>query len=450
MPEADARPRSSLAHPPLVAYVLKAYPRASEPFIISEIHRLEHLGLPLRLFATKPAEPDDRVPRHAMVDAIAAAPEFLRPTGSVTATPLVPWLRTHLPAFRPALARVARRHPLGFVRVVGRLVRELERARRGAAGSRLRRSCVREFLHAVDLVDRLSATPSVRHLHAHYAHGATTVAWFASTITGLSFSFTGHAKDLYSHTANPAGGLKRKLDAARFALTCTESNRRMLEALSPGARVHCVYHGLNADFSELLRRHRRLPGEARAFRVLGVGRLVRKKGFDLLVEAAARVTRCGLPIDVRIIGSDGDHAATVRQLVKARGLEGVVTLVGPLDQRGLVEEYHRAQLFCLPCRVLEDGDRDGLPNVLMEAMACGTPVLTTGVSGIPEMVRHEENGLVVPADDVDALAEALTRAAREPLLLRRLGEAAQRTARERFDGDALARRLAALFEEAVA
>lgn len=446
----DPRPTPpATGAPPRIAYVLKAYPRASEPFILSEIHRLEALGVPLRLFATKPAEAYDRLPRHEVIDRIQAVPEYLTPTHSTSDVPLRHWLGSHWPLFAPAARRVAARHPVGVARALAGLALELARSRRSRSG-RMRRTYVREFLHAVELVDRLRATPTVRHLHAHYAHGATTVAWFASRIGGCSFSFTGHAKDLYNDVANPGGVLRRKLDSARFALTCTESNRRMLQTLVPASRVHCVYHGINADFARLLERRQAPPREHRCFRVLGVGRMVRKKGFDLLIEAAARLVGEGLAIEVALIGGEGDEAPAIRDLIQARGLTHVVSLSGPRQQRELFDEYHRAHLFCLPCRVLADGDRDGIPNVLMEAMACGTPVLTTAVSGIPEMVQHGRNGLLVPPDDVDALAAALRRAHADRDALARWGEDARRTAAERFDGERLARQLAHLLLEAVA
>lgn len=451
MREPSSRHRTTAGTPsaPRIAYVLKAYPRASEPFILSEIHRLETLGVPLRLFATKQAEAYDRLPHHPVIDRIQAVPEFLSATTSTSEGTVGRWLRGHWPLFAHAVRRVSLRHPLGTLRAFTSLAVELMRSRWARRG-RIRRTYIREFLHAIELVDRLHDTPSVRHLHAHYAHGATTVAWFASRITGCSFSFTGHAKDLYNDNANPGNVLRRKLGSARFALTCTEANQQMLRALAPHSTVHCVYHGLNADFAELLRHRQPTPRQHRCFRVLSVGRFVRKKGFDLLIEAVARLTREGVPIEVTIIGGDGDHGVEIRELIRDRGLADVVSLGGPRAQRELFDEYHRAHVFCLPCRVLEDGDRDGIPNVLMEAMACGTPVLSTNISGIPEMVRHGENGWLVPPDDVDALTAALRLAHRDRSLLHRLGDEARRTAAQRFDGDQLARRLATLFEEAVA
>jgi glycosyltransferase involved in cell wall biosynthesis len=433
---------------PWLAYVLKAYPRASEPFILSEIYRLEALGIPLRLFATKPAEAADTLPRHKVVDLIRATPEFLTPTASVSSMAPGPWLRTHLPRFAPALRRVALRHPVGMARALATLGVELERSRRSAG--RIKRAFLREFLHAVELVDRLHDTPEVRHLHAHYAHGATTIAWFASRITGLPFSFTGHAKDIYADSSNAEGVLRRKLEAARFAVTCTGTNLQMLREVAPAARVHCLYHGLNTDFSALLHTAPATTKPVDRFRILAVGRLVRKKGFDILIEAAAQLRDEQVPFEVVIVGNEGDHADEIRRLIAARDLGAQVSLVGPQNQARLFEEYHRAHVFCLPCRVLEDGDRDGIPNVLMEAMACGTPVVTTDVSGIPEVVRHESNGLLVASENTPALAAALSRASRDRALMQTMAAAARQTARDAFDGDRLADRLAALFQESVA
>jgi glycosyltransferase involved in cell wall biosynthesis len=434
---------------PRLAYVLKAYPRASEPFILSEIQRLEELGLALRLFATKPAEANDSVPRHPVVDRIRARPEFLTPTASVSEGSLLPWLRAHGPLFWPAWRRVALRHPAGMLRALATLGLELDRSRRRPSAS-IKRSYVREFLHAVELVDRLRTTPSVRHLHAHYAHGATTVAWFAACLTGMTFSFTGHAKDIYAVTSNTEGALRRKLDSAHFAVTCTAANQKMLQTVAPSATIHCCYHGLNADFSRLLRLRPPPERQTGRFRILAVGRLVRKKGFDVLVEAAALLRREAVGCEIVIIGSDGDHAQEIRRLIADRGLTDCVSLSGPQDQAGLFDEYHRAHVFCLPCRVLQDGDRDGIPNVLMEAMACGTPVVTTDVSGIPELVHHEVNGFLVPPDNPRALAAALARAQADPSLMSRMSRAARTTVREGFDGEYQARRLAELFLETVA
>jgi glycosyltransferase involved in cell wall biosynthesis len=267
------------------------------------------------------------------------------------------------------------------------------------------------------------------------------VTWLASTITGLPFSFTGHAKDIYTEELNPAGLLRRKMDAATFVVTCTEANRRHLSSLGSRTPVHVLYHGLNADFEPLVatgaRRRRSGP-----VRLLAVGRLVRKKGLDTLVDACALLRDRGLDFEAVIAGETGESEQEVRDRVAAGGLEGRVTLLGPLTQDALFEEYQRASVFALPCRVLEDGDRDGIPNVLMEAMACGVPVVTTGVSGITELVRDGENGLIVEPDRPGDLADALHRLVKDPGLAHQLAEQGRRTVAERFDAATTAGQMA--------
>jgi hypothetical protein len=233
-----------MTEPQTVAYVLKGYPRRSEIFIASEIHRLERLGVRLRLFVLKPA---DEVQHHPVVDRVEAEPVYLPATTSLTASKALPWLRANLGAFVPALRRVAARHPWTMTRAAGRAIAQSVRARRGF-WAWPRKLYLKEFLLAVALADQLDAAGDVRHLHAHFAHGSATVAWLAATITHIPFSFTGHAKDVYSPSLNPAGLLRRKMAAAEFVVTCTAANRTHLRRLSGDTPVHLAYHGLNADF----------------------------------------------------------------------------------------------------------------------------------------------------------------------------------------------------------
>jgi glycosyltransferase involved in cell wall biosynthesis len=178
--------------------------------------------------------------------------------------------------------------------------------------------------------------------------------------------------------------------------------------------------------------------------MLGVGRLVEKKGFDTLVEACAVLRRAGIPFEATIAGPDGPHGEAVRKRIARHGLGDAIHVAGPMSQEQLFDEYARADAFCLPCRIVGT-DRDGIPNVLVEAMACGTPVISTNISGIPELVSDAVNGLLVPPDDPVALADALRRLHDDRELARRLGASARATVLTRFDGDRFAERLAALF-----
>lgn len=426
-----------------IAYVLKGFPRLSETFIASEIYRLERQGLPLRLFVMKPTE---ETVRHPMVDRIQAIPEYLPSAGSVSTTPVAQWLALYGSTFFPLLRRVAAHYPPGVSYAASFAFGQGMRARQ-AFWSWPRKIYLKEFFQAVALAERLIQAPRVRHLHAHFCHSATTITWLASMITGLPFSFTAHAKDIYDESLNPAGLLRRKLDAAQFVVTCTEANLQHLRCLGSKTPIHRIYHGVNVDFSQLLARQRiESPSVGKLPCILGVGRRVAKKGFDTLVEACGLLHRRALSFSGVIAGEDGEHGALVRQRIANLGLNDYFRFTGPLGQDQLYQEYRQASVFCLPCRVLDNGDRDGIPNVLMEAMACGLPVVTTNVSGIPELVTHEVNGLLVPPDDPVALAGALARLHRDPLLAQRLGRAAQATVQTHFDGERLAKQLLVLFQ----
>jgi glycosyltransferase involved in cell wall biosynthesis len=433
--------------PGSVAYVLMGYPRVSETFIASELHRVERAGVPTRLFVLKPVEEREQGLRHPVIDAITAEPDYLPDTTSLTA-PLHKWRPRHLKPFAPAIRRVISRRPGALARVAATAFGQAMRDRR-TRFSGPRKVYIKELVQAIGLADRLLAAPDVRHLHAHFAHGTTTVTWHAARIAGLPFSFTGHARDIYSRELQPRDWLRRKLLAARFVVTCTQANVEHLKAIAREADVHLVYHGLNADFAQMVEHAAAPPATNGRLRVLGVGRLVAKKGFDVLVDACAELDRRGVDFEALIVGQDDKHGDVVRDRIQARGLADRVALPGPMGQADLLAQYRRASALAMPCRVLEN-DRDGIPNVLVEAMAAGAPVVATAVSGIPELIAHEENGLLIPPDDPQALADALLRLHGDRALAERVTAAGRATVRERFDGDRLARRLAELFDEAVA
>src|SRR3954451_3916047 len=379
------------------------FPRVSETFIASEIHRVEQAGVPLKLFVIKPIEEREQGHDHPVLDAILARPEYLPDPRGLT-KPLHLWRWRDVREFVPALRRCVRRRPQGVARAVRTAIAQAFRDRRAPlAGPR--KIYIKELVQAITLADALD--PDVRHLHAHFAHGTTTVTWLAACINGLPFSFTGHARDIYAPELNPKGWLKRKLEAARFVVTCTEANVEHLRAIAPRARVHLVYHGLSADFTRLLEESGRpAPGLNGHLRVLGVGRLVAKKGFDTFVDACAVLRERGVPFEALIVGQDDKDGDALRRRIAELGVE--IALPGPVGPADLLDEYRRAGALCMPCRLLPN-DRDGIPNVLVEAMAAGAPVVETNVSGIPELIEDEVNGLLVAPDDPQALADALVR-----------------------------------------
>jgi glycosyltransferase involved in cell wall biosynthesis len=423
--------------PQRVVYVLKGYPRMSELFIASEIWRLERRGIPLRIYVLKPA---DEPTHHSVVDKIETPPAYLPPTTPLSGAALLPWLVRNAGPFVPSVRRYARSHPVRLARAMAVVGAQSVRAHKGW---KPRSIYVKELLEALWIADDLEAAGDARWLHAHFAHGTTTVSWLVSQLLDLPFSFTGHAKDIYRESLNPAGLLARKMRAAQFVVTCTGANVAHLRRIAPEVDVHLAYHGLNADFAELLSSAPPRTEPAR-IRVLSVGTLVRKKGFDVLVEATALLRQRGVDLEVLVAGEDGDECARVRRLVQERGLEDVVRLCGPWSQAELLAQYRRATMFVLACRVDASGDRDGIPNVLVEAMAAGLPVVSTWVSGIPELVLDGVNGLLVPSEDPDALAEAMLRLTKDPDLRERLAAAGAATVASTFDGDVLASRMAGL------
>ncbi len=415
-PLATARPPAGAA----VAYVMNGFPRLSETFIAHEIHQLERAGLALRLYVVKD-EGEAQV--HPVVGAIRAPLVYLPRATSLSGRDLLPWLRENLPAFAAAHARLLARHPL---RYVGTLASALALTWR----HRPRKVFVKEFLQAGEIAAAVLREGDVGHLHGHFCHGVATITWFASRLSGIPFSFTAHAKDIYQAELNPGRLLERKLGAARFVATCTCANAQVLQARhARPEEVHTIYHGLDTDYFSPAPPP---PGDDAPL-VLAVGRHVEKKGFDQLLEACALLQRQGVRLRCVIVGERGSATDALRAQIDRLGLAGTVALHGPVTQERLRETYRGAAVFALPCQVMEDGDRDGFPNVLAEAMAMGVPVVSTAISGIPEMIDDGVHGLLVPPRDAPALAAALRRVLTDDALHRRLARAGRERICERFD-----------------
>ena len=411
-----------------VAYVMNGFPRLSETFIAHEIHQLERLGLDLRLYSVK----DEREPVvHPVVGAIRAPLTYLPEATSLSATTLRQWLRDNAGAFWSAHAEVARRRPLAWLSTLCSALGLAWKHRPLDAESpfALKKVFIKEFLQAGWIAQAVLRAGDVSHLHGHFCHGVATITWFASRLSGLPFSFTAHAKDIYQAELNPGRLLERKLGAARFVATCTCANAQVLRARHPRPDdVHAIYHGLDTDwFSPRLR----LPRDEAPL-LLAVGRLVEKKGFDRLVDACARLRRQGLSFRCVIVGEDGSAGPALREQISDLGLAACVELHPAVTQDRLREIYRGASAFALPCRVMEDGDRDGFPNVLAEAMAMGVPVVSTPISGIPEMIDDGVHGLLVDGSPA-SLAAAIELLLTEPKLHARLAAAARERICERFD-----------------
>lgn len=414
---------------PGVAYILKGYPRTSETFISNEIHLLESLGLRLRIFSVKQLQGQKQ---HAVVDAIRATVDYLPQTGDLAGVSILRWLAENLPKFTASHARLFGKRPLAYLATLSESLFMAFKYRSGLLDMP-RTVFVKEFLQAGYIADAVIRNPNIRHLHAHFCHGSTTIAMYASRVSGIPFSFTAHAKDIYLRELNPGDLLQLKMRRAKFAVTCTGANQQHLDARKASDTiVHRIYHGLDTDLFNPEPR-RQAPAAETPPTILSVGRLVEKKGFDYLVRACGILRDRGVKFNCKIVGGDDVYAETIRRQIQALRLEDRIQLPGAVTQEQLRDIYQQGSVFALPCLVVDNGDRDGIPNVLVEAMAMEMPVISTDISGIPELIKHQVNGLLVAEKDPPAMADAIELLLGDAALRQRLGRAARQTVRKAFD-----------------
>jgi glycosyltransferase involved in cell wall biosynthesis len=416
-----------------IGYILKGYPRTSETFILNEIFWLEQSGLKLSIFSLK--KPESEKP-HRVISQIRANITYLPEAPPGEEAGLLASLKRNLPLFAASNWKLFRRRPLVYLCALVEAVKLSLKYRRS--------NFIKQFLQAGFIALAVLESGRIRHLHAHFCHAATEVAMLASRMCGVPFSFTAHAKDIYRQDMNPGDLLPLKLRRARFAVTCTRANQIYLDRLRPPqTQLHAVYHGL--DLSQFVPS----ANSAKFAKplILSVGRLVEKKGFDVLIEACRLLKDKGYKFQCRIIGGAGTEQAKLKSLIEALKLAEIVTLQPAMTQEELLAEYEQATMFALPCRVLADGDRDGIPNVLVEAMAMKLPVVSTPVSGIPELIENGMNGLLVPSQNPVELAAALEGLLNDAALRIRLGEAARQTVCREFDGQQNVLRLKKLFDQ---
>ena len=393
---------------PTVCYLTKRFPRLSETFILDEILGLEDNGVDLRLFAV--ADPEEATVQPD-VRRVRSTVTYLRSGhgGAGAVRDDLRFVRGHV--------RLLARHPIRWIRTAARLL-----------GPERSPAMARHFLEAGGLaleMDRVGGD----HLHAAFAHGPASTAYYVHLITGRPYSFAAHAKDLYLSTPEI---LAAKIAAASFVLACSHSAAVELRRIAvahggSGAGVVHAPHGVDVD------RFRPGPGGTDPtdgadpdgpVRILAVGRLVPKKGYPTLVAALAALAARGVPFRCRIVGG-GDLRDELAARLATAGIADRVELCGTRTQLEILEEYRSADVFVQASVVTEDGDRDGIPNSVLEAMACGLAVVATEVAGIPEVVADRVTGLLVRPSDPIALADALGEVAGDRGLRAALGERAR-------------------------
>ena len=399
-----------------IAYLLKKFPRLSETFVLNEILGQERLGADVHVFSRRAADDE---PRHPQLSELRAPVEVLPERHELDA-----W--TMLFADEP--------HPEETFAHVGRLVqlaREWEEPR-----------FARLLAEALYLLRRTREL-GIDHLHTHFATDSATVAMMLHELGGPSYSITAHAKDIYRSTVD-VRKLDRLFARAAFVVTVCDANARHLaQRIAPEAqaRVRRLYNGIDLEAFDMA------PSEQREeYHVLSVGRLVEKKGFSVLLDALAELKRRNTRVQATIVG-DGDEREALERRVVELGLSDSVVLAGAWDQARVREIMNRATVFCLPCLIGEDGNRDALPTVLLEALAVGLPVVSTPVTGIPEIVADGRAGELVPERDARATADALERLLGDGDRRRELARRGRERAQELFCARRVAATLNAWFEE---
>ncbi len=408
-----------------LAVVLKGYPRLSETFIAQELLGLERAGLALRLFSLRAPTTDPA--RHPIHEEIAAVvvylPEYLHDEPKRV---LAAWRRQ-------------RRRP-GYRRAKAAFLRDLKRD--------FTRNRMRRFGQALVLADSLPA--GCTRLYAHFLHTPASATRYAAMVAELPWSCSAHAKDIWT---TPEWEKREKLADLDWLVTCTQSGYEHLAGLAvEPERVSMVRHGIDLARFPVWTRH---VGEAdgsagRAVQLLSVGRAVAKKGYDDLLQALA-----DLPADLAWhlthIGG-GSDLSLLKQRTRDLGLDKAITWLGAQPQARVLEAYRAADLFVLASKVAADGDRDGLPNVLMEAQSQGLACLATRLPGIEELIIPEKTGCLVPPAEPQALSAALAGLIRGPERRFALGQAGQARVRAEFDAgpclEGLLRRLGVSSAEA--
>lgn len=407
-------PSASVIEPslskPTIGYVVKRYPRFSETFIVNEILAHEAAGQPVEIFALRSVEES----------------HFQDILGQVRSpvTRLPDKLRS-VETFWQLLLQAQLTLPLAWT-TLGTL--KAENARDVSQAIMLAGACQER---------------GIIHLHAHFGTVSTTVARLAAQLAGITYSFTAHAKDIFFDYDVPQN-LECKLRDASHVVTVSDFNLGFLrDQFGPSAeRVIRIYNGLD------LGRFEYRDPDPDAISLLAVGRLVEKKGFHILVEAIRILADAGKRLRCDIIGT-GPEAQNLQAQIDAGALSDCIQLVGPKPQSEVIAAMRRSAMLVCPCIVGQDGNRDGLPTVLLEAMALGLPCVGTDVTGIPELIVDNDTGLCVPEVDADALAGAIFRLVDDSFLRQRLARAGRARIEEDFDQTHNAAALRSIFPKAV-
>lgn len=404
---------------PQIAYILKGFPRISETFISNEILQLEQHGFSLRIFSM-------RHPRenfcHNSVKQIKAKIDYL-PTE----------LLLDFPRLIAPNIFLAVKQPVTYSKALALAKQRFQRTRKLAT--------VKHLLQGGYLTWHfLRKDSTITHLHGHFAHSPTSVTMFAAILAKKPFSFTAHAKDIYTSNRDQ---LAEKIEAAEFVVTCTKANANYLQSIAKDCDtpIHCIYHGIDLALFNNTTQQRALQNPYRFFTV---ARLTAKKGLPTLYRALALLKEQKISFQHVLIG-DGDDRKEILALIDDLDLTDSCTWLGTRTHDDVLSQFSQSDLFILPCEVAENGDRDGIPNVLVESLAMGVPAISTNVSAIPEIIIDGKTGRTVAPRNPHLLAEAIIELMENEVLRSEFIANGRQWVNERFDNRRWLAKLAEIF-----
>ena len=387
-----------------IAYIISSFPVLTETFITREIEELRKRGITVEVFSLKAPNKNDIVYSNSEV--------------LIETTHYFPFFFS-LKLWNDFFFWVKRK-PKQCIKIITILLRMY-------------------INHPVLLIKSLAVIPkafaisvivkklNINKIHAHWASIPTTVAWVVSTLNEIDFTFTAHAWDIFKSDKM----LQEKITDARKVITCTNFNKDYLLRRFPSVdpnKIVVVYHGLDLIHFSLKKNIK-----SSKFTILCIGRLVEKKGFHILLRACSLLRGRAIPFLCQIIYVHGDYEKNIFHLYETLQLQDCVELVPEMPQEKLIYFYKNADCFVLPCVITESGDRDGIPNVILESLAMELPVVSTSVSGIPEVIKHGETGLLVKPENAEELAHAIERLYSDSKLRKKLGTAGRNLMIKHFD-----------------
>lgn len=391
-----------------VAYVMSRFPKLTETFILFEMLAVERQGVALEVF---PLLRERTTRMHPEAAALVRRAHFL---------PLLSW------SIVKSQVWFLRHRPRRYLRTIGEIVRGTWGSPNFLLGGL---GIMPKVAHAA----RLMEAAGVDHVHCHFANHPAMAGYIIERLVGLPYSFTAHGSDLHVDRHM----LCQKVAAARFVVAISEDNRRVIEADCPMAtgRVRVIHCGVDtAVFQPMNDRSAAKADGERRLEIVAIGTLHEVKGQAVLVEACRVLSARGIAFRARFVG-EGPDRRMLEQCIAAAGLGDHVELVGARTRDDIAGMLAAADVLVAPSVPTRAGKREGIPVVLMEAMASGLPVVASRLSGIPEIVRDGENGRLFPPGDAHALADALAELAMDGTLRERLGRAARATAIRDLDVD---------------